>query len=446
MGSELSSIFRHHGGGDDHPGPSGMPSSSQAQLHTIEIPSGEFFPMWRAHMDSHLGNTDFEISAYSVWEFALCDCRLQYVELLKLDGAVEVEFLSFDEEDTFLASPCDTTVEQLTWKVNNLGWIKVPAALEDSAHKIALSNEWWIGLRNTFSSAVRSSVQYRLFSDRLFRLFIVPIACEDYMRVIITTNMPSVLQLLSDPSKHSSVGARFLAHCLLSKPVGEFLATVQDVSDGTQEESETEAFEFLAAEDVEGSSVQVESASAVTRRLTFYRSDSLKADPSGDMLPPNKDTSQVDCSKMTETEGKDDHIVHKSEPHAAGSGVSDEPTAPPLSEIQPCLSTAPSAPPLSDIGKSLFSMLVLHKSRYRLYMVCVCVYNADSPKSKPQYAGSGIDSKPTAPPPSKVEALQQDVHAVPSAPPLTGGRSLLMLSGGTSLVPRPLPNCYIHAE
>lgn len=390
MGSELSSIFRHHDGGDDHPGPSGMLSSSQAQLQTIEIPSGEFFPMWRAHMDSHLGNTDFEISAFSVWEFALCDCRLQYVELLKLDGAVEVEFLSFDEEDTFLASPCDTTVEQLTWKVNNLGWVKVPAALEDSAHKISLSNEWWIGLRNTFSSAIRSSVQYRLFSDRLFRLFIVPIACEDYMRVIITTNMPLVLQLLSDPSKHSSVGACFLAHCLLSKPPGEFLATVQDVSDGTQEESETEAFEFLAAENIKGSSVQVESTSAVTRRLTFYRSDSLKADPSGNMLPPNKDTSLVDCSKVTETEGKDDHTVHKSESHyaATGSGVSDEPTAPPLSEIQSCLSTAPSAPPLSEIGKSLLVCLS-YTSLDIDYGVCLCLMQIlPSPNHNPLDQGS----------------------------------------------------------
>ena len=383
MGSEISSVRRHHGGEDGrsplHPSSpyrgnlsfSPIESSVQqqtllqggaTQLQTIEIPSGEFFPMWRAHMDSHLGSADMEISAYSVWEFALCDCRLQYVELLKLDGAVEVEFVSFDEEDTFLASPCDGTVEQVTWKVNNLGWIKVPASLDDSAHKIALSNEWWIGLRNTFSASIKSSMQYRLFADRLFRLFIVPIACEDYMRVIITTNMPSVLHLLSDPTKHSSVGARFLAHCLLSKPAGEFLATVQDVSDGTQDESETEVFEFLAAaEDVESSSAQAKSASAVTRRLIFCRSDSLKAEPSGSdapMLPSaNVEDSQAYCSNVMETE---DHSVHKSVPlhDGAGSGVDDKPTAPPLSEIEPQqpyvhVPTAPSAPPLSDIGKSL---------------------------------------------------------------------------------------------
>lgn len=309
-------------------------------------------------MDSLLGSNDLEISAHSFWEFALYDCRLQYVELLKLDGAVEVEFFSLDEEDTFLASPCDSLVEQLTWKVNNLGWIKVPATLDDSAHKIALSNEWWIGLRNSFSPSIRSSMQYRLFADRLFRLFIVPIAYEDYMRVIITTNMPSVLNLLSDQSKHSSVGACFLAHCLLSKPAGEFLATVQDVSDGTQEESETETFEFLTAEEVEGSSAQLESASAVTRRLMFYRSDSLKAEPSGcdaDILPTNGDDSGEDCSKVTE-KGNDGRDVSKSKPHyaEAGSGVSDEPTAPPLSVIEPHQTAAtPSAPPLSDLGKSL---------------------------------------------------------------------------------------------
>ena len=365
MGSELSSLARRHGGEDGRPEPSREPVQQQrlrptgaTQLQTIEIPSGEFFPMWQAHMESLLGITELQISAFSVWEFALCDCRLQYVELLKLDGAVEVEFFSFGEDDTFLASPCDSTVEQLTWKVNNLGWIKVPAALDDSAHKIALSNEWWIGLRNTFSPSVRSSVQYRLFADRLFRLFIVPIACEDYMRVVITTNMPSVLHMLSDQSKHSSVGARFLAHCLLSKPAGEFLATVQDVSDGTQEESETEVFEFLAAEDVENSSAQDESASTVTRRLTFFRSDSLKAEPSGldtDTLPTNRDDSLVDCSKVTEAEGKDNDAVPKSKPLYAEAG-SDKPTAPPLSEIepqQPNIPAAPSAPPLSGIGKSL---------------------------------------------------------------------------------------------
>ena len=312
-------------------------------------------------MDSHLENTDLEISANSVWEFVLCDCRLQYVELLKLDGPVEVEFLSFGEEDTFLASPCDSTVQQLTWKVNNLGWIKVPSALDDNAHKIRLGNEWWIGLRNTFSYSIRSLVQYRLFADRFLRLFIVPITCEDYMRIIITTNMPSVLQLLSNQSKHSSVGARLLAHCLLSKPVGEFQATVQDVTNGTQEESETEVFEFLAAEDVEDASAQVESTSSVvTRRLTFCRSDSLKHEPTrldSDTLPTNEDDSGVDCSKVTEKK-RDDHVMSHSP----------KPTAPPLSEIEPrenSIPDAPSAPPPNDTrlharGKSQLMLVVLN--------------------------------------------------------------------------------------
>lgn len=59
-------------------------------------------------------------------------------------------------------------------------------------------------------------------------------------------------------------------------------------------------------------------------------------------------------------------------------------------------------------------------------MVCISIYNTDSPKFKPHYAQSGSDLKPTAPPLSKIEALPQAVHAVPSAPPLSGGKSLLM--------------------
>lgn len=50
--------------------------------------------------------------------------------------------------------------------------------------------------------------------------------------------------------------------------------------------------------------------------------------------------------------------------------------------------------------------------------------NVDSPNSKPHYAGSGIELKPTVPPPSKIEVLQRDVHTVPSAPPPS--KSLVM--------------------
>lgn len=349
----------------------GDPDVNATQLQTIEIPSGEFFPMWRAHMDSQLeqGIDDMNISFDSVWEFVLGDCRLQYVELLKLDGAVEVEFLSFNEEDTFLASPCaDNTIQQTTWKVNNLGWIKVPWALNHEAHKIILSNEWWIGLRNSFSSSIRSLMQYKLFSDRLLRLFIVPINCEDYMRIVITTNMPSVLKLLSDKSNHSSVGARFLAHCLLSKPPGEFPATVQDITDGTQEASETEVFEFLSAEEIESTSAQAEPSAPplIMKQLTFYRSDSFESKrstrPQSDIALPHHKDCEVDPLEVT-AKGKGDlekkvpdSLEYK--PYAKAAVGSDlRPTAPPISEIEPPgqtytaadYSLAPSAPPLSDI-------------------------------------------------------------------------------------------------
>ena len=211
------------------------------QLKLIEIPSREFFPMWQSHMDSLL-QRGLDYTTGSVWEFVLADCRLQYIDLLKLDGAVEVEFFSFDEDDTFLAVPCECC-EEMTWKVNSLGWVKIPTYLNQEAHRIALSNEWWIGLRTSFNASIRSLMQYKLFANRFLRLFIVPVRGEDCMRVIVTSNTPEVLKSFS--KSLNDVGARLLACCLISKPPGEFPATLQDVTDGTQETHETEVCEYL---------------------------------------------------------------------------------------------------------------------------------------------------------------------------------------------------------
>lgn len=97
-------------------------------------------------------------------------------------------------------------------------------------------------------------MQYKLFVERFLRLFIVPVRSESYMRVIATTNMPQVLQSLSKDT--NSVGVRFLARCLISKPPGEFPATVQDATDGTQQSHETEVCDYLTTEDAESSGAQ----------------------------------------------------------------------------------------------------------------------------------------------------------------------------------------------
>ena len=243
------------------------------QLELIEIRSAEFFPMWQSHMDSLLQH-DTGVIRYttnSVWEFVLADCRLQYVELLKLDGAVEVEFFSFDDDDVFHAVPCDELSRDITWKVNNLGWVRVPSQMDQDSHRIALSNEWWIGLRASFVPRIRSLMQYQLFAKRFLRLFIVPVRAEDYMRVIVTSNMPRVLNSLAKDS--GSVGARFLTQCLIAKPAGEFPATVQDERDGTQEVHEDEVYEYLTAEQLQQQSLPV-AGQCPAVHLTLQRSDS----------------------------------------------------------------------------------------------------------------------------------------------------------------------------
>ena len=258
----------------DRPHPHMSPKSTQFEL--IEIQSAEFFPMWQSHMHSLLQH-DTSVThdiANSVWEFVLADRRLQYVELLKLDGAVEVEFFSSDDDDVFLAVPCDELSRDITWKVNNLGWMRIPSQVNQDADRITLSNEWWIGLRTSFVPQIRSLMQYKLFAERFLRLFIVPVRAEDYMRVIVTSNMPDVLNSLSKHS--SSVGARLLTNCLIDKPAGEFPATVQDESDGTQEVHEAEEYEYLTAEQHE----QQQSLPCGDQhrrpsvRLTLQRSDS----------------------------------------------------------------------------------------------------------------------------------------------------------------------------
>jgi len=164
------------------------------QLKLIEIPSTEFFPMWQSHMDSLLQH-GLSYTTASVWEFVLADCRLQYIDLLKLDGAVEVEFFSFDEDDTFLAVPCECS-EEITWNVNNLGWVKIPTYLNQEAHRIALSNEWWVGLRTSFNASIQCNIPSKCVYQA------VPWAVHFFSPRGCTHESDSHLQHSRGPSSH----------------------------------------------------------------------------------------------------------------------------------------------------------------------------------------------------------------------------------------------------
>ena len=325
------------------------------RLQNIETPSTEFFRLWRIHMDSQL-TPSIEFSADSVWEFVLADVRLQYVELLKLDGAVEVEFVTFDEQDTFIGAPLEAAAHETSWQVNSLGWVLIPASCDQNAHKIHLSNEWWIGLRNSFSHSVRSLMQYKLFLDRFLRLFIVPVRGEDFVRIIVTTHMPVVLETLADKSNHSLVGAKFLAQRLISKPAGEFPATVQDATDGTQEQPETEEYEFMSIVDLDIPSAsagtptdpQARLPSSPKKKLVLGRSNSkeLEANPTLLFKSSSKSGAQEDSEHTLAKP------VKSKVPDCRANSI---PSAPPLADVQqppyasPLADTLPSAPPYAEI-------------------------------------------------------------------------------------------------
>ena len=310
-------------------------------------------------MDSQLTQS-IELSVDFVWEFVLADVRLQYVELLKLDGAVEVEFVTFDEQDTFIGAPLEAAAHETSWQVNNLGWVLIPASCDQNAHKIHLSNEWWIGLRNSFSHSVRSLMQYRLFLDRFLRLFIVPVRGEDFVRIIVTTHMPVVLETLADKSNHSLVGTKFLAQRLISKPAGEFPATVQDATDGTQEQPETEEYEFISVADPDIPSAsagtptdpQAHLSSSPEKKLVLGRSNSKEANPAVVFKSSSKSGAQQD------NEHKLAKAVRSKVPDCPANSI---PSAPPLADVQqpPCASpladTLPSAPPYAEIQPPIYT-------------------------------------------------------------------------------------------
>ena len=168
-------------------------------------------------------------------EYLLADKRLQYSELLKLDGPVEVEFVSLEDQDLFFAVPLGQVSSLVTWRPDGLGWMSVPPRPTNKNDMVLLSNEWWIELRRSFHSTVQSAVQYQLFESSFLRLIIIPVPMEDVMRALILTNLPVVLSHLHSHTAVSKSGAKFLSQCMIFPPPGEFPTTLDDINHGDDE-------------------------------------------------------------------------------------------------------------------------------------------------------------------------------------------------------------------
>ena len=168
-------------------------------------------------------------------EYLLTDKRLQHLELLKLDGPVEIEFTSVDDEDLFFALPLDHIPSLVTWRPDGLGWMNVPPRPTDKRDMVMLSNEWWVELRRSFNNAIQSIVQYQLFETGFLRLLIVPVPSEDVMRALVLTNLTVVLSHLDSETAVSKAGAKLLSHCMIFPSSGEFPATLDDIAYGCDE-------------------------------------------------------------------------------------------------------------------------------------------------------------------------------------------------------------------
>ena len=168
-------------------------------------------------------------------EYLLADKRLQYSELLKLDGPVEVECVSVEDEDLFFAVPLVQVSSLVTWRPNGLGWMSVPPRPTNKNDMVLLSNEWWMELRRNFHSTVQSVVQYELFESGFLRLIIIPVPMEDVTRALILTNLPVVLSHLHSHTAVSKSGAKFLSQCMIFPPPGEFPTTLDDINHGDDE-------------------------------------------------------------------------------------------------------------------------------------------------------------------------------------------------------------------
>lgn len=214
------------------------PTVAPTKLRLIELSCEAFFQAWQTQMKEHF-HDEPEPGGDSTVEFVVADQRLQYLELLKLDGSVEIEFVTMGDDDTFLGVPCGVHSE-LSWKVSPGGWIGVPREMDPGAHRVLLSNRWWVGLKQSLNPSLRGLFRYDLFETRFLRLFITPVPGEDCVRAIVTTNMAVVVEDLVK-TDFECPGSALLAECIVVKSPGEFPPTTDDLFGGSQLERRAEA-------------------------------------------------------------------------------------------------------------------------------------------------------------------------------------------------------------
>ena len=209
------------------------------QLELVEIDAKNFFEVLHKYLyKKGARNLNDKVSSKTgvSQEYLLADKRLHYLELLKLDGPVEIEFVSVEDEDLFFAMPFGWTSPLITWRPDGLGWMSVPPRPTNKNDMVLLSNKWWVELRRSFDTTVQSIVQYQLFQSGFLRLLIIPIPMEDDVRALILTNLPVVLSHLDADTALTKSGANLLSQCMIFPSPGEFPPTLNDINHGDDEQ------------------------------------------------------------------------------------------------------------------------------------------------------------------------------------------------------------------
>ena len=124
------------------------------QLELVEIDAKNFFEVLHKYLyKKGARNLNDKVSSKTgvSQEYLLADKRLHYLELLKLDGPVEIEFVSVEDEDLFFAMPFGWTSPLITWRPDGLGWMSVPPRPTNKNDMVLLSNKWWVELRRSLT-------------------------------------------------------------------------------------------------------------------------------------------------------------------------------------------------------------------------------------------------------------------------------------------------------
>ena len=235
------------------------------QLELVEFKSKIFFKELCQHLDARGAsnlNDKRTRQGGTCQEYVLADKRLRFLELLKLDGPVEIKFITLEDDDMFFAMPFGQLPPSITWKPNGLGWIEVPVQPLDQQDMVLLSNDWWVELRRSFDNKIQNLVQYQLFQTGFLRLLIVPVPSEEVTRALVLTNLPVVLSQVDDKkSSTTEVGMKLLCQCMIFPPAGEFPPTLDDITYGSDEQhsiNPPEQFFFMPRLEDEQTPTQME--------------------------------------------------------------------------------------------------------------------------------------------------------------------------------------------